>query len=109
MRRTRFDQSSPVQPVSDFRAGYPERDGGRRTEEQQEILVSNIEYSFDFGFTKLVKQYTKVLASNVKKFRQHSVLNIYVENRSRITKVVLNKLIQLKMDCCFSTTVSIIL
>ena len=39
---TRFDQSSPVQPVSDFRGGSTSvTDGGRRAEEQ-EILVTNI-------------------------------------------------------------------
>ena len=47
MRRTRFDQSSPVQPVSESRGGTlsvteEEKDEGRRTE----ILVSN------FGFDR---------------------------------------------------------
>ena len=30
LRRLVFDQSSPVQPISDFRGGYPECDRGRR-------------------------------------------------------------------------------
>ena len=41
IRRTQFDQSSPVQPVSDFRGGstsVTEKDEGRT----KEILVSNI-------------------------------------------------------------------
>ena len=48
IRRTRFDQSSPVQPVSESRGGpLNVTDGGRRTEEsgrRTEILVSNLGY-----------------------------------------------------------------
>ena len=40
---TRFDQSFPVQPVSESSRGYPERDIVR-TDEQTEILMSNFGY-----------------------------------------------------------------
>ena len=41
---TRFDQSSPVPLVLDFKGGSPERDEwtDRRTDGRMEILVSNI-------------------------------------------------------------------
>ena len=41
IRKTPFDQSSPVQPISESRGGggYPVPDGGRRT---KEILLSNV-------------------------------------------------------------------
>ena len=46
IRRTGFDESSPVQPISEYRGGtLSVTDDGRRTE----ILVSN------FGYQKMVK------------------------------------------------------
>ena len=45
MRRLVFDQSSPVQPVSESRGGtlsVTEEDGGGRRRRTKEILVSNI-------------------------------------------------------------------
>ena len=44
--RKRFNQSSPIQIVSDFRGGgYPEPDGGGGGVRTKEILLSNIGYT----------------------------------------------------------------
>ena len=44
IRRTPFDQSSPVQTVSDFRGKDLKPDGGGGEVRTKEILVCNIKY-----------------------------------------------------------------
>ena len=51
--RTRFDQSSPVQPVSESRRGSPEPDGGGRTDGQRKYLcLINIYFTCADCFSK---------------------------------------------------------
>ena len=44
IRRTQFNQSSPVQPVSDFMGGYPEPDGQTEEIPVSDIGLSNFQY-----------------------------------------------------------------
>ena len=47
IRSTRFDQSSPVQPISEIRGGstsVTEEEENKEKKEKKEILVSNIGY-----------------------------------------------------------------
>ena len=75
LRRLVFDQSSPVNPISESRGGYRERHGqtdGRMDGRRTEILVSNIEFEATQSLLKMTARIVQALIASKPKEGNYS-------------------------------------